>query len=307
MKKLSIIMPAYNCEKTIKKSINSVLTQNFDDFELIIINDGSSDNTAKILKTIKDTKLIIVNQKNQGPSAARNNGISIAQGKYIMFIDADDIYKNDAIKIMYEYIEKLNVDIVTAAYQSFNDNKKYSPVKINTINSFSKKEDYIYYLQSKGILNSNWNKIYKSNIIKENKIVFDKNKEIGEDIRFNLEYLKYATSYATVKNVIYDYYINDYGLSKKNYDTREERIISLMQYQSNYYVDLNLTTSKYQKIVFKNFFNIYHSVEADFSKYLKILDGFKVKIIRIYILEKIIKSKWKIPLNAVIKLYKRIR
>ena len=156
-------MPAYNCEKTIKKSINSVLTQNFDDFELIIINDGSSDNTAKILKAIKDTRLIIVNQKNQGPSAARNNGISIAQGKYIMFIDADDLYKNDAIKIMYEYIEKLNVDIVTAAYQSFNDNKKYSPVKINTINSFSKKEDYIYYLQSKGILNSNWNKIYKSN------------------------------------------------------------------------------------------------------------------------------------------------
>ena len=110
MVKISVILPVYNGSKYIKKSIESVLNQTFHDFELIIVNDGSCDNTLDIITSFNDKRIKIINQSNQGPGGARNNALKIAKGNYIMFLDSDDWYSTDALEIAYENAYKKNTD-----------------------------------------------------------------------------------------------------------------------------------------------------------------------------------------------------
>jgi len=88
---ISVIMCAYNAEETISESVESILEQSFTDFELIIINDGSIDKTSSIIGNIKDSRIVLIEQENHGPSIARDNGIKISKGEYIAILDADDI------------------------------------------------------------------------------------------------------------------------------------------------------------------------------------------------------------------------
>ena len=121
MSKISVILPVFNGEKYIKKAIESVLNQNFNDFELIIVNDGSTDNTLKIINSFDDERIKVLNQLNQGPGASRNNALKIAEGKYIMFLDSDDWFRYDALKTAFEHISKFKSDI--AFFQMINYNK----------------------------------------------------------------------------------------------------------------------------------------------------------------------------------------
>lgn len=99
---ISVIIPLYNKEHYIRATIESVLAQTYNDFELIIINDGSTDNSLRIVSEFEDPRIIIVNQKNAGVSAARNHGIRIATGDFISFLDADDTWKSGFLKAMYD-------------------------------------------------------------------------------------------------------------------------------------------------------------------------------------------------------------
>lgn len=110
---VSIIMPAYNGERFIAQAIDSVLAQTWTNWELIIVNDGSTDNTAAILATFKDPRITVITQRNQGQAAARNAGLNIAKGKYQAFLDADDLYLPDALANLSEYLElHPGVDVV---------------------------------------------------------------------------------------------------------------------------------------------------------------------------------------------------
>ena len=108
MTSVSIILPVFNGEKFIKKAIESVLNQSLNDFELIVINDGSTDSTADIINSFEDNRIRIINQSNKGPGQARNNGLKIASGDYIMFLDADDWFCEDALETAY-FEEKNNI------------------------------------------------------------------------------------------------------------------------------------------------------------------------------------------------------
>ena len=109
--KLSVIMPAYNAEEYIGEAIESVLNQDFTDFELIIVNDGSTDNTLDIISGFEDTRIKLINQSNQGPGAARNRALEIASGEYVMFLDSDDFFKRDAFRIAYGEAKGKDTDI----------------------------------------------------------------------------------------------------------------------------------------------------------------------------------------------------
>lgn len=111
--RVSIIMPAFNCQKYIAKAIESVLFQSFGDFELIIINDGSTDSTLPIIKSFasRDSRIVVIDQQNSGkPSIARNAGLKHAKGEYLCFLDADDFYHPDKIKLSLELLDK-NPDV----------------------------------------------------------------------------------------------------------------------------------------------------------------------------------------------------
>jgi glycosyltransferase involved in cell wall biosynthesis len=115
---VSVIMPAYNAEKFIAASIESVLNQTFFDFELIIINDGSSDNTLDIAQqfALKDKRIIIISQENQGETAARNTGLAHAKGEYVAFLDSDDLYKETFLEKMVNRLESGDCEAVYCGF-----------------------------------------------------------------------------------------------------------------------------------------------------------------------------------------------
>ncbi len=125
MPKVSVIMPAYNSGDYIGKAIESVLTQTLEDFELIIINDGSCDNTSDVIESFDDDRIILINQENQGPGAARNNALKIINGEYVMFLDADDWYTTDALESAYKHASLNDTDISIFQIIKF-DCEKYS-------------------------------------------------------------------------------------------------------------------------------------------------------------------------------------
>lgn len=101
---ITVLMPAYNAEKYIAEAITSVLKQSFSDFELLIVNDGSTDHTVKIIESFRDDRIVLIHQENQGVSSALNTGLNYARADYIARFDADDICNRDRLKIQYNFI-----------------------------------------------------------------------------------------------------------------------------------------------------------------------------------------------------------
>ncbi len=134
MPKVSIIIPAYNAENTITESINAVLQQTFKDFELIIVNDGSTDNTEKIISSFTDNRIKYFTQKNKGQCAANNFGLAQAKGDYIKFFDADDVMNATHIEAQYEKVKNSKTNIASCKWGRFYDddftNTKFIPESV---------------------------------------------------------------------------------------------------------------------------------------------------------------------------------
>lgn len=118
---ISVILPVYNGEKYIRKAVESVLNQSLSDFELIIVDDGSNDQTPSIINEFNDSRIKIITQTNQGPGASRNRALKIAKGDYVMYLDADDWYTPDALKTAYTEIIKYNADLTFFQMINYDD------------------------------------------------------------------------------------------------------------------------------------------------------------------------------------------
>lgn len=116
---ISVIIPIYNVEEYLEKCVNSVLNQTYSDLEIILVDDGSTDNSGKICDELKnkDNRIIVIHQENQGLSAARNAGIAKALGEYIAFVDSDDYIMEDMYETLYKNLEKTDADISICKYQ----------------------------------------------------------------------------------------------------------------------------------------------------------------------------------------------
>ena len=117
--KISIIIPVYNAEKYISRCLDSVITQDYTNLEIICINDGSKDKSLAILQDYaqKDSRIIVISQSNQGAASARNYGLSVATGKYISFIDADDWVRADYLESLYKLQKSESADMVICEYE----------------------------------------------------------------------------------------------------------------------------------------------------------------------------------------------
>lgn len=212
---VSIIIPVYNVEDKIEKCIISILKQTYKDFELILIDDGSTDDSLKICqKYVKlDNRVKVYEQINSGVSEARNNGIKMAHGEYIQFVDSDDQILSDMLENMVAKIKNEEIDLVICGYNEILGckGKKTTP----SINEVVGVED----LHSKYadifrcyLLNPVWNKIYKKNKIHS---LFLKDMSMGEDLIFNLEYMKNIDKIAFVDKAFYQYYVYENSLTRK--------------------------------------------------------------------------------------------
>ncbi len=211
---VSIIMPAYNGEKTIRRAIESVLQQTYSSIELIVVNDGSKDKTIDVIHTFNDSRLVVISQDNAGLSTARNAGMSRSRGDYLTFIDCDDWYEND-------YIEKLvsansnNASQLSVCGMFFHKPKQTVPSVVYDVkySSFFDNADFLSKLET-GIMNSVCNKIYKIDIIKKNNLYF-RNISIVEDLEFNLRYLQYVKCLSFIPYNLYHYDNTSSVLTKK--------------------------------------------------------------------------------------------
>lgn len=132
---ISVIIPLYNKEHFIKDTIDSVLSQSYDNFELIIVNDGSTDNSVNIIAEFDDPRINLINQNNLGVSAARNHGLKIAKGDYITFLDADDTWRSGFLKAMFELAQQYPHESVFGAAQ---ENRPITtlPPGVTVVNDF---------------------------------------------------------------------------------------------------------------------------------------------------------------------------
>ena len=211
MVKISVIMPIYNSEKYLKEAIDSVLNQSFKDFELICINDGSTDNSPEILENYrkKDKRIKIINQKNQGLSAARNKGLKNSNGEYIYFIDSDDYISKNTLKELYQNARINDSDIVLYKKARFNGDKiRYNAPGFNFEKTNPNIDFNNYTFNYKKIkpyiLNKTfavWNKMYKKEFLDSyNDFYFDTGL-IFEDVPFQAKSILRAKKYHIYQNI----------------------------------------------------------------------------------------------------------
>ncbi len=220
MVKISVIIPVYNGAKYLERCLDSVLNQTMTDWQAICIDDGSTDNTGVILDKYakKDKRFIVVHKKNAGVSAARNDGIKLAKGSYIHFMDADDIIDTNYYETMVSAGD--GFDIICSGFVSnskYSDNLKYAK-KHNVQTLFGK----LFWTQA--LLKSFvWRYLFKTDFIKKNKLHFNTKLISQEDAIFVLQSLLVSDAMLIVPNVNYHYiFNNDSALNKKDKKHREK-------------------------------------------------------------------------------------
>lgn len=229
--KYSVIIPVYNSEKTIKRCIESITLQNRPDVETIIINDGSTDETESICKALQAeyNNLIYLCKENGGVSSARNLGLSVANGDFVMFVDSDDYVDNKCFNTIDKYT-KSNADFYQFGFsiianEVVKETREFSECEVNTL---IEKEAFI----SDGIvtrsINSPWAKIYKRKIIDEKNLRFCEDLSTGEDLTFVFSFLLSADKIERFTDKIYFADIgNEESLSRKYRENLPEQLIGV--------------------------------------------------------------------------------
>ncbi|MBR3832958.1 MAG: glycosyltransferase [Lachnospiraceae bacterium] len=197
MMKVSIIMPVYNSEKYLRKAVDSVVGQDFDDFELILVDDGSPDNSGKICDEYaeKYDKVKVIHKENGGICSARNAGLRAATGEYVGFCDNDDEYLPDLIKDNYTLAKENNVDLLRYAKikRLEKDNGKIWESVTPLRDIFIEKDEFYKHYDNIRREDTVWTGLYRRSIITEQGICFDETFKSGwEDFNFNLKFLKHC-------------------------------------------------------------------------------------------------------------------
>ena len=245
MAKVSIIVPVYNVEKYIKRSLESLVNQTFSDIEIIVINDGSTDNSANIIETFKDERIKLYSQDNKGGSAARNLGIEKATSDYIMFLDADDYYHLDCVEKAYKCITKENTDICIYGSRFVDDEGNYIKSVVpshHTIMNISSDKSYLLNIE-----NCTWDKIYKSSIIKDNNVVYPYGLYY-QDFGFTFSLMRFVNSISFVNEELIEYTVGRSGnitgdISKKVFD-----IFKIVDSIKSLYIDKKLYDNYFDEL-----------------------------------------------------------
>lgn len=207
-------MPAFNAEKTIVRAIDSVLKQTYSNIELLIINDGSTDNTREIVSKYRDSRVALINQGNKGLSGARNTGLENIKGEYVTFLDSDDWCEADFVERLISSMTVNKAQLsVCGMIAHKNAGVSYSASFESTHNSFFDNAEFLSKLES-GIMNSVCNKLYQTSIIHGESLKFRKI-AIVEDLDFNLRYLDCVKRVCFIPNYLYHYDNNHSVLTTK--------------------------------------------------------------------------------------------
>lgn len=263
-KLVSIVIPIYNVESFLENCLNSIKNQSYKDIEVLLVDDGSKDNSREICDEFIsiDNRFKYFCQKNLGVSAARNNGMKNAQGEYITFIDGDDYIDKDHIKKMVSNLSKS--EIVISGRRNVTENGIEAVYQSDKDIAFDR-EKLIEQILKTGIVYSfPWNKIYELKIIRNNDIQFDEDLDYGEDLVFNIQYALLIRKGILVTGSTYNYVYRENSVSNQlDAATLKKRVTDLLAIKRV----IKMLPSKF--IAEKDFLNRRITVEG--SKYVRLM------------------------------------
>lgn len=272
---ISILMPVYNSQEYLKNTVQDVINQSYGDWELILVDDGSKDNSKNICIELQkfDNRIRFINKENTGVSDTRNIALDNAKGKYIAFIDSDDSVHKDYLKILLSSIEKSNGQLAVCGFKERKISTNGQIEELSRV--FYPKEviatedmkDLIMDFGNSGLLNPLWNKLYSRKIIEENNIRFKEEVETGEDFIFNLQYFRKINNICFSKGELY-YYIrrNNNSITYQYIDNMYEKGLEIHNLLEDFLKDMNFYNSKNKYILYGNhlmgvfsaFLNLFH-------------------------------------------------
>lgn len=211
---VSIIVPVYNARKTIARCIESIINQEFQDFELLLVNDGSKDDSGQICDSYaaQDKRIRVIHKDNSGVSDSRNMALDLAKGKYIQFLDSDDWITTDATNLFFRAAEDHHCDMVISDFYRVVGQRVSHKGDIDD-DAVMTREDYAAHMMENpadfyyGVL---WNKFFRREIIEQYHLRMDSSISWCEDFMFNLEYIRHASSFYALGVPIY-YYVKTKG------------------------------------------------------------------------------------------------
>lgn len=231
---ISFIVPSYNFEKYIGKCIESILAQTYSNLELIIVNDGSTDNSCLIIDEYakKDARITAIHKTNEGVSIARNTGLNKSKGKYVCFVDADDFISSDFAEYMINLAESYDAEFcISSECFTRKGEQQTSNVSNKSINA----EQATALLLSPALIVGSWNKLFKKEVLINNDIKFSSNLFYGEGLRFITQVAQVCKKIAVTNYKMYYYRRNNYSsaTSKFNFEKFENGYLSLKVIEAN--------------------------------------------------------------------------
>lgn len=260
MQQVSIIIPVYNKEAYLKKTLDMILAQSYREWELILVNDGSTDRSWEIIKEYqaKDTRITAVMQDNRGVSSARNTGLRLAKGQWVWFVDADDIPSSTFLESVFSKREYEDIDLIVGNYTKIDANGETVSVEIEERGQVLSKEFpdlFMKYQYKIGFWGYLWNKLIRRSVIEKYFLEFEQGLTLAEDLKFMTSVYAVQTSIYLLPDIAMQYTIDalnsssekkiDYkaqlNIQKKIYDwlvTQNNRIdyLDFMKKQISYYV-----------------------------------------------------------------------
>lgn len=239
--KISVIIPVYNAEVYLHRCVDSVLSQNFKDFEVLLIDDGSTDRSANICDEYAnlDERVKVFHKKNGGVSSARNIGLDNAAGEWVTFVDSDDWIYNDILDLVPSYSEDLL--IFNYKIESYND--LYPSPKIEQASLKQMLEKYVNY----EIFRTPWGKFYKRDIISN--LRFDTDVKVGEDTLFVLQYLRVCSSIKYCNIYYYVWHRSEAAPSDK-YRLCVDKAVDIVSKLYNAYKDLEIRSTDFERFIY---------------------------------------------------------
>lgn len=302
---ISIIVPVYNVDKYLNRCIESLVNQTFKNIEIILINDGSTDNSKKICENWmdKDNRIKLINQENKGLADARNKGIKYARGKYIGFVDSDDWITNNMYENLYDIIKRFNADISCAKFEKVKSEDEIIEKLDNSIKIYSN-EDSLKKLctfdnyKETGIITQVWNKLYKSELFREIKFPSGK---VYEDAYVTYKLLFNSKRVVEINQIYYYYYqrsgsimlskLNDKKLISYDYERnmfkylldKNSKVIpyALKKYIVSYFTLYNKLLNNYdvsEESKTKCINNLKNDIRSDFKDLIKYSDSFLLRL-----------------------------
>lgn len=267
MNTVSIIIPVYNAEKTLDRCLNSVVNQTYKDIEIILVNDGSKDNSGKICDrwADKDARIKVIHKENGGASSARNKGIENAVGEYICFVDSDDYVEEKYVEIMHNWIKQEGAQLAVCAREQFLA-KEFDDEIVNVKGNLSRKHLMLLF--------SNWmygpcNKMYLREIFLKNNITFDSKVLVGEDVLLVYQYLKQCSKVVYCHEKLYFADRSASTLSKTYMPYIKEYNEKIFPAQIDFLEKLTLSAEVEEKIASYLAVNIFSYVTMHYLPHVK--------------------------------------